>query len=49
MLSQQSAKTTKKDSDDGLISEDLLKKLSEHGIPVDVDNLLQAVGDLEYK
>lgn len=49
MLSQQSTKTTKKDSDDGLISEDLLKKLSEHGIPVDVDNLLQAVGDLEYK
>jgi hypothetical protein len=27
----------------------LLKKLSEKGIPVDVDNLLKAVGDLEYK
>jgi hypothetical protein len=26
-----------------------LKKLSENGIPVDVDNLLEAVGDLEYK
>lgn len=41
--------TTTSSTEDGLISEDLLKKLSEKGIPVDVDNLLKAVGDLEYK
>lgn len=41
--------TTDSSKEDGLISEDLLKKLSEKGIPVDVDNLLKAVGDLEYK
>lgn len=41
--------TTTSSKEDGLISEDLLKKLSEKGIPVDVDNLLKAVGDLEYK
>lgn len=48
-LIQGPASTSSSSKDDGLISEDLLKKLSEHGIPVDVDNLLQAVGDLEYK
>lgn len=48
-LIQGPAATSSSSKDDGLISEDLLKKLSEHGIPVDVDNLLQAVGDLEYK
>lgn len=49
-LVQGSASTSGSSSkEDGLISEDLLKKLSEKGIPVDVDNLLQAVGDLEYK
>ena len=49
-LIQGSASTSSSSSkEDGLISEDLLKKLAEKGIPVDVDNLLQAIGDLEYK
>lgn len=43
----QSAKSTTKD--EGLISEDLMKKLSEKGIPVDVDNLLSQIGELEYQ
>lgn len=45
----QTTTTSSSKDDDGLISEDLLKKLTEKGIPVDVDNLLEAVGDLEYK
>lgn len=49
-LIQGSASTNSSASkEDGLISEDLVKKLAEKGIPVDVDNLLQAIGDLEYK
>ena len=41
-------KPTSQDKD-SLISEDLLKKLQEKGIPVDVSNLLETVGDLEYQ
>ena len=41
-------KSTSQDRD-SLISEDLLKKLQEKGIPVDVSNLLETVGDLEYQ
>lgn len=36
-----------KSSDDELISKDLLKNLN--GIPVDVDNLMGVIADLEYK
>ena len=36
-------------SDSGLISQDLIEKLGEKGIPVDVDNLLDQISDLEYK
>lgn len=38
-------KSSKKDS--GLISDDLLKKLD--GIPVDVDNLMESIADIEHK
>lgn len=41
---QDSSSTAAKSS---LISEDLLKKLE--GIPVDVDNLMETIADLEYK
>lgn len=41
-----SAKTTKKD--DGLISDKLMLKLQENGIPVDVDNFMNKLADLEY-
>lgn len=41
---QDSSSTAEKSS---LISEDLLKKLE--GIPVDVDNLMETIADLEYK
>jgi hypothetical protein len=41
-------KSTSQDKD-SLISDDLLKKLQEKGIPVDVSNLLETVGDLEYQ
>jgi hypothetical protein len=40
-----SDKSSKKDS--GLISDDLLKKLD--GIPVDVDNLMESIADIEHK
>lgn len=46
-MPQQAATTSKSSDDDGLISKDLLKKLE--GIPVDVDNLMETVADLEYK
>lgn len=46
-MPQQAATTPKSSDDDGLISKDLLKKLE--GIPVDVDNLMETVADLEYK
>jgi hypothetical protein len=42
---QAAAKTSSTDS--GLISSDLLKELK--GIPVDVDNLMGTIADLEYK
>lgn len=38
---------TSKSSDDGLISEDLLKQLK--GIPVDVDNLMESIAEVEYQ
>lgn len=40
-----STKTTKKD--DGLISDKLMLKLQENGIPVDVDNFMNKLADLE--
>ena len=40
-----STKTTKKD--DGLISDKLMLKLQESGIPVDVDNFMNKLADLE--
>lgn len=40
-----STKATKKD--DGLISEKLMLKLQENGIPVDVDNFMNKLADLE--
>lgn len=46
-MPQQAATTSKSSDDDGLISKDLLKKLE--GIPVDVNNLMETVADLEYK
>ena len=39
--------TASKSSDDGLISEDLLKQLK--GIPVDVDNLMESIAEIEYQ
>ena len=41
-------KPTSQDKD-SLISEDLIKKLQEKGIPVDVSNLLETIGNLEYQ
>lgn len=41
--------STRSSKDEGLISEDLIQKLSEKGIPVDVDNLLSQIGELEYQ
>ena len=40
---------SKKSDDDGLISKGLMEELYKHGIPVDVDNLVGIIGDLEYK
>jgi hypothetical protein len=39
--------TPTKDSDDGLISKELLGQLK--GIPVDVNSLMDTIADLEYK
>lgn len=43
---QKGASTSTK-SDEGLISQDLLKQLK--GIPVDVDDLMSTIADIEYK
>lgn len=44
---RQTATKTTSTADDELISKDLLKQLN--GIPVDVDNLMEQIADLEYK
>ena len=44
------ATTAKSSSDDeGLISKDLMKQLYTDGIPVDVDNLVRQISEVEYK
>lgn len=44
---QATAKAASASDDDGLISKDLLKQLN--GIPVDVDNLMESIADLEHQ
>ena len=43
------AAASSKKEDSGLISDDLVKKLYETGIPTDVDDFLEKVGELEHK
>jgi hypothetical protein len=43
----QASTTASAEKEDGIISKDLLKEL--RGIPVDVDDLMETIADIEYK